>query len=410
MTQSITKALDFIKYAHLSVILGSGITWTGVSYELAAKYHHPQFMAFMQVLSLVASFLGPFVALWFHSRSPLRVIMLGSELMATICCLGLFSLLLTIQMLNVQFALLLSGGIFLILLSGSIGALFMEPLYANLIERRDGSDKAIGSGFATFACWGILSKLGGMSLGPFIYTYFEQYSLLVNALTFLSSMGLLWVAFNHIPLDIKVMAVRPEQVTIFRKATWAEFFRLPLLETAIANSLIFVVVLAMSTQAMVLHASAAQLSLFWFGATGCAFFSHFIIGRSVKTASFCFKLEKKWGFLQVIPVCIGLMTTDLTLLLLAQWIFSFCNPLTTNQSRAEFYRIYGRDSKNALDAYAMRNILSNIIVLVFSLFFSFIEIKAHIYLVVAALAGLVILRWGISISMRQDQIYKKVEV
>lgn len=410
MNPLISKSLSFLRYANFIVILGSGITWTGLSYELTTKFDDPHFMAFMQVLSVIAGFLGPFLALWFHSRSQIRSIIIGSELIATACCIGIFFLLLPTSELSIQTAVILGTSIFMIFLSASISGLFIEPLYANLIEKRDGSDKEVGSGFATFACYGILSKLGGMSLGPFVFEYFKEYSLMLNASTFLFSACLIWLAFKNVPSDIRIIAARPEEVTILRKSTWSEFFKLSLLETAIANSLIFVVVLAMSTQAMVLQATPTQLSLFWFGATGCAFLSHFLLGKFPPLAKFLFSLEKKWGFIQVIPICIGLLTRSLTLLLLSQWAFSLLNPLTTNQSRAEFYRVYGRNSEKALDAYAMRNILTNLFILSFSIIVSLIETETQTIALTIAIMSLIVLRWGIAARIGVNESSKEVRV
>lgn len=409
MNQAISRTLKLLRYANFIVILGSGITWTGLSYELAIKFNNLHFIAFMQVLSVIASFLGPFIALWLHSKSHVRSIIIGSEVMATCCCVGIFSILLSSQEINIQNALLLGSSIFMIFLSGSISGLFIEPLYANLIETRDGNDKAIGSGFATFACFAILSKLAGMSLGPFIFGYFKEYSLLINATTFLFSALILYFAFKNVPSDTKIIAVRPEEVTIFRKSTWAEFFKLPLLETAIANSLIFIVVLAMSMETMKLQASPSQLSMFWFGATGSAFLSHFFLGKFPTKAKLLFTLEKKWGFLQIIPISVGLITKDLYLVLASQWLFSLLNPLTTNQSRAEFYRTYGRNPENALDAYAMRNILTNLLILTFSLIASIVKTNTETALMAISIMVLIVIRWGISIKIDRNEALNEIK-
>lgn len=232
---------------------------------------------------------------------------------------------------------------------------------------------------------------------------------MVNGASFLLSSLLLWTAMNNVPSDIKIIAVRLEQVTVFRKLTWIGIGNLPLLETAIANSLIFVVVLSMSTKAMVLEASATQLSFFWFGATGCAFLSHFLLSRFTKASEFLFQFERKYGYLQVIPISLGLLTSNITLLLLSQWLFSILNPLTTNQSRTDFYRAYGRDENKALGLYAMRNVLTNCIILSFSLFILFGETRIQNMLSATALIILIILRWGIATRIRQQVNYLENE-
>ena len=410
MNQPTSNALNLLKYANFIVILGSGITWTGLSYELGLKLNNPHIMAYMQVLSVITSFAGPFFALWLNCKSNVRSIIIGSELVATGCCMGLFFLLNPSQPLDYLNMILLGISILLIFLSGSISGLFIEPLYANLIENRDGSDTALGSGFAAFACFGILSKLAGMSLGPFVFGYFQEYSLIINASTFLLSSLILQLAFKNIPSDIKIVATRPEEVTIFRKSIWAIFFKLPLLETAIANSLIMVVVLAMNTHAMKLHATSTQLSLFWFGATGCAFLSHFTLRKLPNLAKHFFNLERRCGFIQIIPISIGLLMNNLTLLIISQWIFSLLNPLTTNQSRAEFYRTYGRNSENALDAYAMRNILTNLFVLFFSIIISMIETNTETVSLAVAIMTLIIIRWAIANRIESKKIYQEVKV
>lgn len=405
MPQSISKALVLLRYANFIVVFGNGVTWTGLSYDLATKYEDPRFMAFIQILSVIASVLGPFLALWIHSRSQICSIFVGSELAATICCIIIFFLSHHHAGLEFYTIGMLGLPILMILLSSSISDLFIEPLYANLIEKRDGSDKEVKREFAVFASYGILSKLCGMSMGPFLFALLGQYSLLVNASSFLLSSLLLWVAMNNVPLDIGIIAVRPEQVTIFKKSTWAEIVKLPLLENAIANSLIFIVALTMSTQAMVLQASPAQLSFFWFGATGCAFLAHFSLSRFKTVAEFFFRLEKKFGFIQVVPVSLGLIMNNITILLISQWIFSLLNPLTTNQSRADFYRTYGRNSNSSLNAYAMRNILTQLIILIFSLFVSLAETKTHNLALAIPVMTLIVLRWGIATHIRVQKNY-----
>lgn len=399
MSQSINKALANLRYANFIVILGSGITWTGLSYDLATQFHEPRFMAFMQILSVISSFFGPFVALWLLTQTRMRTIIVGSELIATACCAFIFSILAFQTAPDLFNITIIGSSIFLILLSGSISGLFIEPLYASLIEHRDNSDKEVRREFAVFACLGILSKLLGMSLGPFMFAFLGNESLLLNGLSFFISFILLRIAMNKIPSDIKLNAIRPDQVTIFRKSTWAEIVQLPLIESAIANSLIFVVVLSTSTQIMVLDASPTQLSLFWFGATGCAFLSHFFLSKFTRTSEWLFDFEKKFGFLQVIPIGVSLLSNNIYLLLVSQWIFSLLNPLTTNQSRADFYHAFGRDTDKALDAYAMRNILTNLIILVFSLLISFANSAFFNQLLALTLCALVIVRWLIALRI-----------
>ncbi|MBS0621919.1 MAG: hypothetical protein JSR80_03050 [Verrucomicrobia bacterium] len=399
MKQGISQSIALLKIANFIVIVGSGITWTGLSYDLAARYDDPRFMGLMQMLSVIASFFGPFIALWLNSRCLVRSIVIFSEFVAALSCIAIF-LVLTPVNFGYQMIFPILIFVLVILLAGSISGLFIEPLYANLIEKRDGSDQNVRREFANFASFGILGKLCGMSLGPLVFASFDYYSLLLNAASFLLSFFLCWAAMNRVPSDMRLISIRPEQVTIFKKSTWAEVFKLPLIETAMSNSMIFVVVLAMSTKAIVLQASTLQMSLFWFGATGCAFFAHFSLSRFIKISDFFFSLERRYGFLQAIPIAIGLFAKEMVWLLIAQWLFSLLNPLTTNQSRTDFYRIYGRDSNNALDAYAMRNILSNVIIIAFSLVVALVDSSVSSVLLPCTLISLVFLRWAIALRVR----------
>jgi hypothetical protein len=235
-----------------------------------------------------------------------------------------------------------------------------------------------------------------MSIGPSLFAMIGQYSLLLNALSFFISALLLRITMNIIPSDIGIVSIQAEEVTIFKKSSWIHVTGLPLFETAIANSLILVVVLAMSTQAMSLQASPFELSMFWFGATGCAFLSHFLLSRFSKIAESLFRLEKKLGFLQITPILIGLLTAEVKVLVISQWIFSLLNPLATNQSRADFYRVYGRGKEKVLDAYAIRSLLTNAIVLLFSLFISIMGTQSVTIFLTLSLAGLILLRWEIA--------------
>lgn len=390
------QALFLLRLANFIVIFGSGITWTGLSFDLSIKYDDPRFMAFMQSLSVITSFMGPFIGLWINAHTTLRTIIIAAESVAATSCTAIFLILQAYGYSGSIELLLILIFVFFILLSGSVSGLFIEPLYAKLVEKRDGSDKNVRSEFATFAYFGILSKLLGMSIGPPLFAIISQYSLIINSCTFAISTILLWMAMNKITSNIPMIAMPAEEMTIFKKSTWKNLVGLPLIETAIANSMIFIVVLTMNTHAMSLEASPTELSFFWFGATACAFLSHFFLSRLRTFAEILFKIEKRGGFLQIIPVIGGLLTRDVTTLLIAQWIFSLLNPLSTNQSRSDFYQVYGRGKNRVLDAYAMRTTLTNIIVLVFSLTISLIGTKeVEIYLSIA-LSGLILLRWGIA--------------
>lgn len=410
MTQTITKALLFLRLANFIVILGSSITWTGLSYDLALKYQEPRFMALMQTLSVIASLIGPFISLWLNSHFPLRSITVSNEIIASICCALIFCLLQYDSTLNFHIIITFSLLVFLILLSGAVGSLFIEPLYANLVEKRDGSDKNLKEEFATFACFGIFSKLCGMSMGPYLFALISQYSLVINGICFFISAYLLWLAINYVPKDVGIVAIRSEKIAFFKKSTWEGIVKPPLFETAIANSLIFIVVLAMSTQAMTLQATPTQLSFFWFGATGCAFFSHFLLSRFKVVSEILFRLEKKSGFLQIVPVFTGLMTHSISVLLVSQWIFSLCNPLATNQSRAGFYQFYGRDNEKALNAYAIRSIFTNVIVFSFSLFVSISGTKEISFFIAIALSGFILLRWETARKVQLENHHEKVSL
>lgn len=400
------QILFLLRLANFIVILGSGITWTGLSFDLSEKYNDPRFMAFMQCLSVITGFIGPFLGLWLNVRTTLRFIIVATEIVAAFSCFIVFLIIQNYEYYGFFDYSVIFLFISLILLSGSVSGLFIEPLYAKLVEKRDGSDANIRTEFANFACFGILSKLLGMSLGPSLFGLVGQHALLINAASFMVSAIILWLAINKIPQDIGMVSMPIEEVTIFKRSTWKYITDLPLLETVIANSMIFIVVLAMSTQAITIEATPIELSFFWFGATGCAFFSHFLLSRFSRLAERLFKLEKQVGFLQIIPIFFGLLTTNILVLLISQWTFSLLNPLTTNQSRSDFYLAYGKGSNKILDVYAMRTILTNIIVLLFSLVISIAGTEGIVVYLASITAGLVLLRWGIA---RRILLQKKLD-
>lgn len=113
-------------------------------------------------------------------------------------------------------------------------------------------------------------------------------------------------------------------------------------------------------------------------------------------AEVLFKLEKQLGFLQIIPLLCGLLTTNIITLLISQWTFSLLNPLATNQSRSDFYQAYGKGSPKILDAYAMRSVLTNSIVLLFSLMISIAGTEKIAVYLASMTVGLVLLRWEIA--------------
>src|SRR5262245_32581428 len=122
MTQMISKPLSFLRLANFIVILGSGITWTGLSYDLALKYDEPRFMALMQVLSVIAGFIGPFISLLLNSHFQVRSITVANECIASLCCVFIFCLLQYSSKLDLYAIGTFSLLVFMILLSGSIGA------------------------------------------------------------------------------------------------------------------------------------------------------------------------------------------------------------------------------------------------------------------------------------------------
>lgn len=400
MNISIDRSISYLKYANFIVILGSSITWTGLSYDLVIQFQEPRLMAFMQVLAVLSSFIGPFVALWLLTYKQMRSIIVVSELFASVCCVLIYLVLIYQKGGELNTLVWIGLAIFSILLSGAISSLFIEPLYASLIEKQNATNNAVRSGFAVFSCLCILSKLFGMSLGPILFSSFGSNSLLINSISFLITAFLLRAAMMGLPLDNKLNIIRPEQVTLFRKSAWVEIVKLPLIETSIANSLIFIVVLTFSTRILILEATPSQVSLFWFGATGCAFVSHFVLSKSSNFISVLFDLERRFGFLQILPIGIGLFTDNINAVLVAQWIFSFFNPLATNQSRTDFYYAFGRDSDKALDAYAMRNILTNCIIMVFSLIVFSMDFELHIFFIYLSLMALILIRWLIALYIK----------
>lgn len=390
----------FIKLANLIAILGNGIAWTGLGYELSIKFSDPRFMGLLQALSVVANVTGPIIGVSYTKRFSIDFAIVSSNIISALCCIVLsFFISQTSSYNNFYFFSLLLITILLVLLFNAINSMCLEPYYGKIVEQRDGSTKNVQNEFANFSCFGIFGKLCGMSAGPLIFSFLGHFSLLINSITFMISAFICWVVTKKINLGKKV-DIKSRNNFSFSKFIFQDIKNPTLFETAIANSLIFVIVLALSTQAMKLKASAFEMALFWFGATICSFSTHFLLSRSKKFSSLLFEIEHRFGSIQIVPIIIAMVFSNVYVLIVCQWIFSLLNPLATNQSRTNFYNFYGADDKFSINAYALRNIISNIIILLFSCLIFFFNESINGMPITGLLCCLILSRWSLSFYAR----------
>jgi hypothetical protein len=57
--------LLFLRLALLFSVFGSGMTWTGLGYELASSYDNPGLMGLLQIISTSANLIGPLLIAFF---------------------------------------------------------------------------------------------------------------------------------------------------------------------------------------------------------------------------------------------------------------------------------------------------------------------------------------------------------
>jgi len=383
--------LLFLRLALLFSVLGSGMTWTGLGYELASSYNNPGLMGLLQIISISASLSGPLLIACFPLNMGEKSILISSDFISASCYIALFLVFLN-PVLSFYGFVLMTTLFFASMAVGAIQAIYFEPLYASCIEIHNSKEK-LSQEFARLGTYMTFGKLLGMGIGPIMFGKFHYYPLLFNAFTFTISACLFYIGLQGLKSN---KYENNESLTQTPQNRWSFNFKLlsnySFLEGTISSTLIFVVVLFLSLKLIALEASALQMSVYWTSATLSALISQMAISRSTILSNFLSKLDMKAGFLFAIPVIAPLFSKNIWFVIICQIIFSFLNPIARNSARAHFYQTFRDNKQNnqISNPYAMRDLISQVILLIvgisLSLFTNFI-INASL------VTSLIFLRW-----------------
>lgn len=406
--------LTLLRIALFFSILGSGITWTGLGYELAITYNNPGLMGIMQIISTSASIVGPLIIAFLSWKISAKSILINSDIVSSTCYFVLFLLIInsTFHIYNFSISILL---IFTSMLFGSIQTIYFEPLYASYVKAQNDSKKNLTREFAQLGSYITFGKLLGMGMGPVVFAALHYYALIFNVFTFLLSAFIFYFVlivkkrrakveiaeFSELPASSDFLSIsdeeekKPECKGIFKRFEFKYIFDSVFLEGSIASSLIFIVVVFLSIKIIALQPSASEMSLFWISATICALVSQLVISKSVRIHEFLEDIDKKFGFLFCVPILASLFLNNVFALIICQMLFSFLNPISRNSARANFFKRFG-DNERASNAYAMREFVTQIIILVFGVIATFLYSNVVFILGALIITILICLRWFFS--------------
>jgi hypothetical protein len=406
MNEKINDSLFLLRMSSFITVIGTGICWTGLGYYLATVLSEPRFMGVMQSCSVISGLIGPFIANYLNKNYGSRNSLILTDVFCACLCLIIFSATLFLIHYNIYiFFTIILVSVFVNQLFGAIHSIFLEPSYNKMVEIQKSSID-VQNEIANIASYSIMGKIVGMSLGPLIFAYLGFWALFLNAITFLISAKLLQTSIRNNLFDINVEKV---SFATHKYFTYHLISSPPLLETSIVNSLTLIVVLVLNTRLMILNASATSLSVYWFGATICAFISHKLISiSSARVQSNLRYIENKIGFLYFVPVLLGMFSEDIFTIIFCQFCFSLFNPIASNASRARFYHQFGKNNEDTIRAYALRSLLTNILILIFSILITLSYIYYINSINIFAIPILILTRWFISKSINHSIIYAEV--
>jgi hypothetical protein len=395
MTVQNNKLL-FLRFALFFSILGSGITWTGLGYELSLVYNEPGLMGMMQIISTLAYLIGPLIIVFLPLKVSAKSILIFSDIISGACYVGLYVLLFDpmIHFYGFSIAAIL---VFLPMVLGAIQSIYFEPLYGSCVAIYNDSKKSLTQEFAKLGSYITFSKLLGMGIGPIAFGIFRYYPLLFNGFTFLLSALLFYFALRNMIgfKDASPSSGAEKKLNRQFIFKYDLIFDNTFLEGAIASSLIFIVVLFLSVKLVALKATTIEMSFYWTSATISALISQMAISKSSNLHNLLDTLDSKLGFLFCLPILAPMFIDNIWLLILCQTIFSFLNPIARNSARARFYRSFG-DRDLASSAYAMRDFVTQVIILFLGLVISF---RSNLVSLNALLISILIfLRWFFSKS------------
>lgn len=357
--------LLFLRLALFFSVLGSGMTWTGLGYELSVIYDEPGFMGIMQVISAFASLLGPLIVVFLPLNISIKSILIYSDVISGLCYVFLYVILIDPNLHGYGFSTA-SILVFIGMIFGAIQTIYFEPLYASIVARNH-SKNALTREFAQLGSYITFSKLLGMGIGPIVFSSLMYYPILFNAFTFFISACLFYFALKNEDLCKTETENKLNKPFVFR---YDLIFNKIFLEGAIASSLIYIVVLFLSVKLITLQATATEMSIYWISATICALISQIVISKSLKLQYFLEEIDNKAGFLFSIPILASIFINDVWSLIFCQMVFSFLNPISRNSARAHFYQHFGDRDRTSV-SYAMRDFVSQTIILFLGVLISF---------------------------------------
>ncbi len=382
-----SKRAHLLRLALFFSILGSGITWTGLSYELSINYSDPGLMSLMQIISTIAGLAGPMALTFFSLNMNPKSLLIFTDIISSICFIIIYFILSIASpdsLFNFSATITI---LFCAMLLGAIQNIYFEPLYASCIASKDNRKHNLTRQFAAIGSYITFGKLLGMGLGPLIFSTLHYYALLINSITFLISAYLFKTSISkfikkNVSLEIKNKF----------KFNYHLIFDRVFLEGSIASSLIYIVVIFISVKLVALNASAITMSIYWISATICALVSQLLLSKSIRMHQLLIDLDKQAGFILCIPIIAVFFTDNLSIMIVCQMIFSIFNPVSRNSARTHFYQHFGEHNQSN-NIYAMRELSSQIIILIFSLMLASQYSNYTLFLCTSGISILIILRW-----------------
>ncbi len=392
MNQNENKNLLFLRLAFFFSILGSGITWTGMGFMLASTYKDPSLMGLMQICSTLAGLVAPLIIGWISLKKSVQSILIFCDMISAFCFFLIFlsSYAFSSAAMNITSSVMF---IFVSMLFGSIQSIYFEPTYAKYAAKEQSK---LSREFANLGSYITLAKLIGMGTGPIIFDYLESFALAFNSATFLISAVLIYFGMKMAP---KISNIQKE----INSVSWLERIKFNVklmsksvfLEGTIASSLIFIVVLALSVKLLALGASGKEISIYWLTATACALCSQLIISKSEWLHKSLESFDVRFGYVACVPIFVSFFTSSIIGIIFCQMIFSFINPIARNIAKARFFNSFG-DHHTAINAYATRDFISQLMILIFAFLSSFFYIGAIHDSCFYAISILIVLRWSFS--------------
>lgn len=407
MNTKIFQKSFLIRIASFVSIMSTGITWTGLGYTLAAFYGDSRYLGLMQILSIITSLLGPHLAIFLQKNISIRKTLIGADVLSAICYLTIFLLIIyNIKILISPISIVFFATVSMLALA--VQAVYFEPLYAKITSDENLSLTDLTSQFSKLGSYMTLGKLIGMGCGPLLFEFLGFKAIFINFLTFFISGILIALGILHSSSVESISdQIKNNKIIGFRKSSWKFLTNSIFLENVIATSLIYIVVLILSMRLMEQKVSASELSIYWFGATTCAFIVQTILSKESKLNTFLRKFDAKFGYLAIIPPFLGLIFSNSIAIITSQLAFSFINPIARNTAKARFYETFGNQEKT-IEAYGYRDFCSQIIILFFSLSVPFFYSKVVYVILCFSLPLLVLLRWVFSQNaVLAEEIYDR---